>query len=121
MYQPGGQLSVDLHGSSVREAKVSLQETFDAAKEKGLYNVTFITGVGKHSKNNYSVLFNKTVPEFLKQPEIKAQISQVKRDRGGAYEIVFQNQDVSEKIKRLKEIFVPIIYPDQDFEQIKQR
>jgi DNA-nicking Smr family endonuclease len=83
MYETGGQLSIDLHGSSVREAKVSLQETFETAKEKGLSGITVITGVGKHSKNNYSLLFNRTVPEFLEQPEIKAQISQVKRDRGG--------------------------------------
>ncbi|MGZ3632991.1 MAG: SEL1-like repeat protein [Parachlamydiaceae bacterium] len=120
-YQTGGQLSIDLHGSSVKEAKTSLQETFNTAEEQGLSQVTLITGLGKHSKNNYSVLFNKTVPEFLEQPEIKARISQVKLDHRGAYEVVFKNEEQLEKIEMLKKSWGPFAFPAKDFERVKQK
>lgn len=121
-YQPGGQLSYDLHGSSVKEAKKTMEEIFATAEEQKPSRVTVITGVGKHSRNNYSVLFKKTVPEFLEQPEIKEKISHVTKDYRGAYEIVFKREDsVMEKTKLLQKHLGPLVYPAKDFAPIKQR
>lgn len=113
-----GQCSFDLHGSSVQDAKKTLDRIMKTAEEHQLAQVTVITGVGKHSKNNYSVLFRKTVPAYFEQPEIASKIIKVKKDHRGAYEIIFKEDN---QIKIIKKRLSSFLQPAAEFASIKQK
>ena len=121
-FQGEQHLSYDFHGSSVKVVKKSLGEIFSTAEEKKLHRVTLITGLGIHSPNNFSVLFRKTVPDFLKKPEIEKNLSEVKRDPTGAYEVTFKREDPDvEKAKEFKSRVGPLLFRPEDFASVKKK
>lgn len=113
-------LSIDLHGKSVKEAKSELSKQFSQASD--LSRMTIITGLGRHSKGGFGVLFKKTVPDFLKRPEIKDRIQHVQQDMG-AYVISFKQEKntYDETVDKIKKILQPFLFSSSETLEITKK
>ena len=84
-------LSIDLHGRSVKEAKLIVDNMLKKSKKSKTDQLTVITGIGNHKNRDGSrgVLF-QALPKWLKS--YSSDIKSVKQDMG-AYEIKFNYED----------------------------
>lgn len=99
-------LSIDLHGRSVKESKLIVDNMLKKATNQKIDQLTVITGIGNHKNSDGSrgVLF-QALPKWLKN--YSSDIKSVKQDMG-AYEIKFNYEDndgYGEYINQLKKQF----------------
>ncbi len=117
-------VSFDLHGFRRQEARKAVTSFFERAKEEGYASMTIITGRGNHANSNGSrgVLFN-SLPKWLKHPEIKAAIQEVRQDMG-AYEIVLKNDQKDERLSSLEKaakVADSFFFPPEQIAHIRKK
>jgi len=118
------QLSLDLHGHRVPEAREAVKKLFKEAQENDATKLTIVTGLGSHRNSNgtRAVLLN-ALPKWLNLPEIKSAIQSVKRDMGG-YEITLKNPKEDKllaSVRDLQKVVSPLLFPPGQIEIIKKK
>jgi TPR repeat protein len=99
-------VSIDLHGLSVKDAKVEVERTFFESIADGDTDITIITGIGNHVNSNGTrgVLYS-ALPKWLEDSVFRDHIRSISKDMG-AYEIQFKGDDeFAPKVQQLKSNF----------------
>ncbi len=118
------QLSLDLHGYRVPEAREAVKKLFKEAQENNTTKLTIVTGRGSHlNSNGTRAVLLHALPKWLKLPEIQSAIEKVERDMGG-YEIILKNAKEDKllaSIRDLQKVVSPLLFPPAQIEIIKKK